>query len=120
MFNDDGRGKGLLVFGRDITNQKELETKLVNSKKLEAVGLMASRLAHEFKNILQSITGFSHFAQEGLGKNDNRYADIEKVIDAASKADNVVKKLLSAAKKFEISLLKHNINSIVKSFVNTS
>jgi len=120
LFNDDGSGKGLLVFGRDITNQKELETKLVNSKKLEAVGLMASRLAHEFKNILQSITGFSHFAQEGLGKNDNRYADIEKVIDAASKADNVVKKLLSAAKKFEISLLKHNINSIVKSFVNTS
>jgi len=120
LYNDDASRKGLLVFGRDITNQKELETKLVNSKKLEAVGLMASRLAHEFKNILQSITGFSHFAQEGLDKNDGRYADIEKVINAASKADNVVKKLLNAAKRFEISLLQHNLNTIVKSFVNTS
>ncbi len=120
LFNDDRSRKGLLVFGRDITSQKELENKLVNSKKLEAVGLMASRLAHEFKNILQSITGFSQFAQEGLDKNDRRFDDIEKVITAATKADSVVKKLLSAAKKFEIRLLKHNINTIVKSFVNTS
>lgn len=120
LFNEDGTKKGLLVFGRDITNQKELESKLVNSKKLEAVGLMASRLAHEFKNILQSITGFSQFAQEGLDKTDRRFDDIDKVITAAAKADSVVKKLLNTAKRFEISLLKHNINTIVKSFVNTS
>jgi len=120
LLNDDGSRKGLLVVARDITNQKELEHKLINSKKLEAVGLMASRLAHEFKNILQSITGFSQFAQDGLNDKDPRYHDIQNVINAAEKADSVVKKLLSAAKKFEVTLVKHNINSVLSSFINTA
>lgn len=62
LYNNDGSRKGIVVLGRDTTKQKELENELIKSKKLEAVGLMASRLAHEFKNILQSISGYSHFA----------------------------------------------------------
>jgi len=120
LFNNDGTRKGLVVLGRDITKQKDLENELIKAKKLEAVGLMASRLAHEFKNILQSISGYSHFAQEGLDMEDRRYQDIEQVLTAARRADVVVKNLLKAARKFNLELIKNNIHNIVRLFVNSN
>lgn len=120
LFNNDGSRKGIVVIGRDISKQKDLENELVKAKKLEAVGLMASRLAHEFKNILQSISGYSHFAQEGLEIDERRYQDIEEVLKAAKRADVVVKNLLKAARKFNLELIKNNIHNIVKQFVNSN
>lgn len=120
LFNDDGSRKGLVVVGRDISRRTELESELIKSKNLEAVGLMASRLAHEFKNILQSITGYSHFAQKGLLKEDIRYQDIEQVIKAASRANVVVKNLLRASTKFDLTLMKNNIHDILYQFVKSN
>ena len=119
LFNEDGSRKGLVVLGRDVSMQKTLETKLLRAKKLEAVGLMASRLAHEFKNILQSITGYSNFAQEGLSPNDRRFKDIDEVLKAAERADMVVKSLLNADKKFNLKLIRNSIHSIVEQFVKS-
>lgn len=120
LYNNDGSRKGIVVLGRDITKQKELENELIKSKKLEAVGLMASRLAHEFKNILQSISGYSYFAQEGLDIEDRRYKDIGEVLKAARRADVVVKNLLKAARKFNLKLIKNNIHNIVNQFVSSN
>jgi PAS domain S-box-containing protein len=119
LFEDDDSRTGILVFGRDISDRKELENRLINAKKLEAVGFMASRLAHEFKNILQSITGFSHFAQEGLDEGDRRFQDIEQIVKAAEKADAIVKNLLNSAKTFDISLLRHDIRKIILNFLTS-
>lgn len=120
LYNNDGSRKGIVVLGRDTTKQKELENELIKSKKLEAVGLMASRLAHEFKNILQSISGYSHFAREGLDIEDRRYKDIGEVLKAAGRADVVVKNLLKAARKFNLKLIKNNIHNIVNQFVSSN
>ncbi len=119
LFEDDDSRNGILVFGRDISDRKELENRLINAKKLEAVGFMASRLAHEFKNILQSITGFSHFAQEGLEEDDRRFEDIQQIVKAAEKADSIVKNLLNSAKTFDISLLRHDVRKIILNFLSS-
>jgi PAS domain S-box-containing protein len=120
VFHKNGLRNGLVVLGRDITKKTELENRLVRAKKMEAVGLMASRLAHEFKNILQSITGYSHFAQKGLEKNDGRYQDIEEVIKAALRADFVVKNLLKSGVKFNLIFKRINIHELLNEFVNSN
>ncbi len=118
IYDANGKFSGIIVHTHNITKQKELEEKLMNVKKLEAVGLMASRIAHEFKNILQSIMGYSNFAIEGLNKDEQRYKDIDQIQKASNRADILVKNLLKTGKRFDLDLLTVNVHTIVSRFVN--
>ncbi len=58
----EGEIIGSIHISRDITEDKEKETRLIMSERLAALGQMASGIAHEINNPLASIAGCS----EGL------------------------------------------------------
>ena len=58
----DGEIIGSIHVSRDITDEKDRETRLIMSERLAALGQMASGIAHEINNPLASIAGCS----EGL------------------------------------------------------
>ena len=53
----DGSGKviGLVGIGRDITDRKNLEEQIVNSRRMESLGRLATGVAHDLNNILAPI-----------------------------------------------------------------
>lgn len=55
IFHSDGRRKGLIVFGRDITDQKIFQDKLQKAEKMQATELMADGVAHDLNNILSVL-----------------------------------------------------------------
>ena len=61
---EDGTISGIIVIGMDITDLKRAETALVQSEKLAAVGRLASTIAHEINNPLESVTNLVFLARQ--------------------------------------------------------
>jgi signal transduction histidine kinase len=59
---EDGAITGIIVIGVDITYRKRAEKALIQSEKLAAVGRLASTIAHEINNPLESVTNLVYLA----------------------------------------------------------
>ena len=53
----DGKVIGVLEIGVDVTEQRRMETKLLQAEKLRGLGEMAGGVAHDFNNVLAAILG---------------------------------------------------------------
>ncbi len=53
----DGRTLGVFVLSLDATDQKRSEAALVQSQRMDAVGMLAGGLAHDFNNLLTILMG---------------------------------------------------------------
>jgi nitrogen-specific signal transduction histidine kinase len=56
--------EGIIVFFRDVTDQKKRDAALIQSEKLAAVGRLASSIAHEINNPLESVTNLIYIARQ--------------------------------------------------------
>ena len=59
----DGSVSGIIVLGVDVTDAKRSEQILLQSEKLNAVGRLASSIAHEINNPLEAVTNLIFLAQ---------------------------------------------------------
>ena len=60
----DGSVSGIIVLGVDVTEAKRSEQVLLQSEKLNAVGRLASSIAHEINNPLEAVTNLIYLAQK--------------------------------------------------------
>jgi signal transduction histidine kinase len=72
---------GIFVLGIDVTENKRAEQVLLQSEKLNAVGRLASSIAHEINNPLEAITNLIYLAQQSADNPESkeylRAAEIE-------------------------------------------
>ncbi|MFI8687776.1 ATP-binding protein [Rossellomorea sp. NPDC077527] len=64
LFHSNRERKGLVIIGRDISQQKIAEEMLLRKEKLSVVGELAAGIAHEIRNPLTSIKGFIQLLEE--------------------------------------------------------
>jgi signal transduction histidine kinase len=68
----DGSVSGIIVLGVDVTDARRSEQILLQSEKLNAVGRLASSIAHEINNPLEAVTNLIYLAQSTAINPDTR------------------------------------------------
>ncbi|MGD2150886.1 MAG: PAS domain S-box protein, partial [Desulfobacterales bacterium] len=107
-------GKELLYsIIHDITEQKELEAQLRQAYKMESIGTLAGGIAHDFNNILGIILGNTELAMDDVPEWNPARLNLEEVRTASLRAKDVVRQLLSFARKTGPERKPININSVI-------
>ena len=89
----------LVVLVEDVTEQRALESQLIQSEKLAAVGQLVSGVAHEINNPLTSIAGLAEFLQERVGPASAEAEHLRVIHEQAERAGRIVRNLLTFARK---------------------
>jgi signal transduction histidine kinase len=90
----------VIEISNDVTGMKKLEEKVIEAKRLGAVGQTVAGLAHSIKNILMGLEGGKYIVSLGLKKNDQNMINqgwemLERNFD---KTTSLVKDFLSFSK----------------------
>jgi len=102
------------TIARDITEKKSLEAQLFHAQKMEAVGLLAGGVAHDFNNVLTAIVGYGNLLlmKKELDSVSRGYA--EQVLAATERATTLTQGLLAFSRKQIISPKPVRLGDIVK------
>jgi len=98
LFAGAGRVTEFQAVGRDVTDQKRLEERVLESQKMDAVAQLARGIAHEFNNLLTVVMGGSHLLLADLEEGDPRRNHAEAIARAADEAAELVRRLVAFAR----------------------
>jgi two-component system, cell cycle sensor histidine kinase and response regulator CckA len=98
----------------DITEYKLLEAQLLQSQKMEAIGVLAGGVAHDFNNLLNIINGYSELALEELDPDNPIRKSIEPIRDAGQRAATLTSQLLAFGRKQILQPEILDLNAVIE------
>lgn len=89
----------VLFVARDVTELQNMEMRLRHAEKMEAIGQLASGVAHDFNNQLLGVLGYAELLDQRLSHDLESKAHVDGIITAARRSSTLVAQLLSFARK---------------------
>ena len=99
ILNEGSEIVRIVGFSEDISDWKRLETQLIQSQKMDAVGRLAGGIAHDFNNLLTVINGYSAMLMERLDLSEDVRSDLASIARAGERAASLTAQLLSFSRK---------------------
>ncbi len=122
--DDEGKPAGMWAIIRDITERRradeereKMQGQMLQSQKLEAVGVLAGGVAHDFNNILSAIIGYTELMMGKMNPSDPNFKNLSKILDAAQRSANLTRQLLAFARKQTIVPIIFDINESIGSLL---
>ena len=94
-FDLDGRFAGYIGGCVDVHDRRQNEEKLVQSAKLESLGVLAGGIAHDFNNILVGILGNASLLEDYVVAGAEGREILERVIESSERAAQLIHQMLA-------------------------
>ncbi len=105
----------------DITERKHaeeerqrVEKKLLETQKLESLGVLAGGIAHDFNNLLTGVLGNASLARKDAPANSPMLHYLERIEKAATRAADLCKQMLAYAGKGQFVVQDIDLNALVR------
>jgi len=118
----DGKLMGYQGIVRDVTEKRESEienekirAQLMQAQKMEAIGVLAGGVAHDFNNILTVIQGNLDLALMRIEDNSDSElsSDLEAAHEASLRAADLTSQLLLFSRKQPMRFIQENLNTVI-------
>jgi len=117
VHSPDGKRIASLIVAQDISRLKELETQMVRTNRLAAMGEMAAQLAHEIRNPLGSIELFASLLGRDLrGTENQKLAD--NIVIGVKSLNSVVTNMLTFTRSITISPERLPVNELIEEIIS--
>jgi two-component system cell cycle sensor histidine kinase/response regulator CckA len=113
--------KARLVLATDITERTrtraalhQSEEQLRHAQRMDAVGRIASGVAHDFNNILTTVRGFGEILLRDLDPEDHRRADVDRICKAADRGALLTRQLLAFGRRQTLQPRPTSLNELLR------
>ncbi|ATX81875.1 PAS domain S-box-containing protein [Mariprofundus ferrinatatus] len=105
---------GYVCISQDISEQEQMEQQMRQSQKMEAIGTLASGIAHEFNNMLAGILGNLYLIKTRAALSPKAAGQLSAAEELSLRAAQMIKQLLTFAHKDSASMKPVNLSLLLK------
>jgi signal transduction histidine kinase len=115
LINEIARQIGLIVEHFETGQEADkLQEQLHHAERLATLGQLSAGVAHELNEPLAAILGFAQLAKESPNLPDQTNKDIEKIMNAALHAREVIRKLMIFTRQMPTKKVKCDLSNLIK------
>jgi PAS domain S-box-containing protein len=119
IYDDNGSPMAIEGIARDISDRRDLQEQLNQSRKIEDVGHIGRGAIHELNNMLTVVLGNASLALNSVSMNDPIRDNLECISHAAERVSELTRQLPGVCHQQELQPTAHDLNSVVKEMQDT-
>ncbi|MBR9985482.1 MAG: PAS domain S-box protein [Desulfosarcina sp.] len=113
LFDEQGAAIEYQSIIIDITEKKDIESKLQQAQKMEAIGTLAGGIAHDFNNLLMGIQGNISLMDLDVDHRHPLYENTRSIEQLVDSGANLTRQLLGFARGGKYVVKTVNLNDVV-------
>lgn len=113
ILDDSGQCVRQVCASQDITTQKATEAHLLETQKMESIGLLTGGIAHDFNNMLSVVLGNLELLRDGL-QDEGDLELIDAAIAASHRGAGLTRSMLSFARRAPLRPTALDLNVVVR------
>ena len=103
-----------VIVWQDRTEERRLESSLLQAGKLAAIGQLAAGVAHEINNPLTAVNANAEMLKMFMSPDDENYESVELIALAGERAAKVVRGLLDFARQEQYAFTPDDVNRSIQ------
>lgn len=118
LIEDEGHGRFWMGTQTDVTERRELEVRLRESQRMEAIGKLSGGIAHDFNNILALVLGNAEIIAGEASHGSLTQDAAADIIEAADGGSKLVTRMLQYARGETGEQTDVQINGVIEDVVS--
>jgi two-component system cell cycle sensor histidine kinase/response regulator CckA len=103
---------------RRLEDEKEkIRGQLIQSQRMEAIGVMSGGIAHDFNNLITAILGRTELAMGMVEESNPLWEELNQIQIAAARASGLTRQLLLFSRKQKMEFVPININHVIQNSI---